>query len=311
MGKYQRMTLAVRCQIHALLQVGVSIPEISKEVGFHKSSIYRELQRNSLNKKYCPRKATKLYISRQQQQGRNTKIDLDLESQIIDKLFLGWSPDQISGRLRKDNVANISHECIYQHIHKYPELKVFLRQTRRRGHGRYSQRKCKWRKKLHISKRPEVANNRERIGDWERDAMYLANREQLIVCTDRKSKYTKISYMKKLNSSWMNKETKRLLTSTGKKIYTITNDNGTEFRGSEDIGVPIYYCTPMMPQQRGTVENTVGLLRQFLRRTDDIKNISKEYLEHVETLINLRPRKGLDYLTPYEVFYNKKVAMDY
>ena len=96
MGKYQRMTLAVRCQIHALLQVGVSISEISKEVGFHKSSVYRELQRNTQSKKYCPRKATKLYIKRQQNQGRHTIINSVLEGQIIDKLISLSSIDNIS-----------------------------------------------------------------------------------------------------------------------------------------------------------------------------------------------------------------------
>lgn len=311
MSIYRRMTLAVRCQIDSLLQVGFSVSEISRKLGYNKSSIYRELRRNAVKGIYCPRKACELYIMRQQRQGRKPKITGKLEELVIDKLLIGWSPEQISGRLKKDNMAFISHETVYQYIQRNTELKPSLRKTRKRGHGRYSQRKCKWKNKLHISKRPQAANNRERIGDWERDTMFGANRKQIIVCTDRKSKYTKLSFLKKFCSTWMNKETKRLLKTTGKKIHTITNDNGTEFRGSEDIGVPIYYCTPMKPQQRGTVENTVGLLRQFIKRTDDITKLSRKDLKHIEDLINFRPRKGLDYLTPFEVFYNKKVAMDY
>lgn len=311
MSKYRRMTLAVRCQIDSLLQVGFSVKDVSLRTGFNKSSIYRELSRNSVGQRYCPKLATSFYIQRQKFQGRKLKIQNKLEEVVLDKLLQSWSPEQISGRLSRDKIASISHETIYKYINRNPDLRGCLRKTRRRGHGRYSQRKRRWKDKLHISQRPAAANNRERIGDWERDMMFGINRQQLLVCTDRKSKYTKVSFMKKFCSSWVNVETKRLLTQTGKKAHTITNDNGTEFRGKKDIGIPIYYCTPMKPQQRGTVENTVGLLRQFISRQTDIKKLKAEDLNHLESLLNHRPRKGLDYLTPHEVFYGKRVALDY
>lgn len=309
MGKYRRMTLAVRCQIEAYIQAGFSVKEVADKIGYNKSSIYRELSRNSLNKKYSPIEATKLSDHRAQLRGRKHKIKNHIEDIVIEKLLGSWSPDQISKRVLFEKNLKVSHQTIYSYIKKDQYLKATLRRTRQRGSGRYSQRKAKWAKKLHISQRPAVADKRLRIGDWERDAMYGANKQQLLICTDRKSKYTKISKIKTLTSKWVNLETKRLLKSTGKRAYTITNDNGTEFRGCTDIGVPIYYCTPMTPQQRGTVENTVGLIRQFISRKTDLNTLKNEDIKHIEDLINHRPRKSLDYKTPYEVFYNKSVAL--
>jgi IS30 family transposase len=309
MGKYQRMTLAVRCQIKAYLQAGFSVSGTAMKLGFHKSSIYRELTRNSIDSKYLPAKASELAHGRQRLQGRKMKITDSLEGIVIEKLLTGWSPEQISGRVYDEVHLKISHQAIYEYVKRDQSLRSSLRRTRKRGAGRYSQRRAKWANKLHISQRPEAANQRERVGDWERDAMYGANKEQLLVCTDRKSKYTKIARMEKLCSRWVSLTTKKLLMSIGKKVHTITNDNGTEFRGNTDIGIPIYYCTPMTPQQRGTVENTIGLLRQFITRKTDLSRLKKQDIDYLEDLINHRPRKCLDYKTPHEVFYNKSVAL--
>ncbi len=309
MGKYQRMTFEVRCQIQAYMQAGYSVPQVADLVGFNKSSLYRELSRNTPGLSYSPDKATRISRERRKRQGRKLKIKGRLEGIIIDKLMQGWSPEQIKGRLASETDLMVSPQTVYSYIERNSCFKLTLRRTRQRGRGRYSQRRNRWSKRLHISKRPEIANNRGRIGDWERDAMYGANRQQLLVCTDRRSKYTKISKIKTLTSRWVSLETKKLLISTGKPIHTITNDNGTEFRGCTDIGVPIYYCTPMTPQQRGTVENTVGLLRQFITRRTNLSSLNDEHIQQIEDLINHRPRKGLDYKTPYEVFYGKSVAL--
>lgn len=159
------MTQPVRCQIDSLLQAELSIADVSRRLGYNKTSVYRYLSRNSSGNKYFPHQATIKYMLLQRQQGQNFKVIDRLEGLVEDKLFVGWSPEQISGRLRCDKVASVSHETIYQYIHRNPELRTCLRKTRRRGHGRYFQRKQKWRNKLHISKHPEIAINRGRIGD--------------------------------------------------------------------------------------------------------------------------------------------------
>lgn len=101
-------------------------------------------------------------------------------------------------------------------------------------------------------------------------------------------------------------QTKALIDSTGKRAFTVTNDNGGEFRWNGDIGFKIFWCDPHAPQQRGTVENTIGLLRKYIKRNTDINDID---FERIERTINLRPRKVLNYSTPYETFYKKKVAL--
>ena len=100
-----------------------------------------------------------------------------------------------------------------------------------------------------------------------------------------------------------------MIRSLGKPIKTITNDNGPEFRGEQNHGVPVYYCDPRKPQQRGTVENTIGILRKRLTLKTDLSKMTKNGLKEIENAFNLRPRKCLGYKTPYEVFFNTKVAL--
>jgi len=99
------------------------------------------------------------------------------------------------------------------------------------------------------------------------------------------------------------------LKSLEKKVFTLTNDNGTEFNDSASLPYKTYYFDPHKPQQRGTVENTIGLLRQYIKRKTDLEAITQAELQDIENKINFRPRKGLDYRTPFEVFFNKKVAL--
>lgn len=310
MTKYQRVTYEHRCQIQAFLQVEVCKKEIAKELKFHKSTIYRELKRNSKKGKYCAKAANRKKQVRFSRCRRHYKIRANLEQQILNFFEKGFSPDQIAKRLKLERFASISPQAIYEYTYRNKTtLGFYLRRFKRRGAGRYLQRRTTLaKKKLWIHSRPEEANKRNRIGDWERDLMLLANRKPLLICCDRKSRFIKIA-----KSSYRIKETSRLtsrlISSTGKKAFSITNDNGPEFRDGPNMNLPVYYCEPQKPQQRGTVENTIGLLRQYFKRTTDIQTLSHTKIKAVETALNLRPRRCLDYLTPYEVFYGKRVAL--
>jgi IS30 family transposase len=163
--------------------------------------------------------------------------------------------------------------------------------------------------KLNIEERPILANQRERIGDWERDCMYAAKRQQLLVCTDRKSRFTKIARVREQSVTAIAKLTNQLLRETKKKAHTVTNDNGPEFRYPDMIKAKVYYCHPRKPQQRGTVENTIGLIRQHIKRKTNLDTLSDADIKDIEDQLNFRPRKCLDYLTPYEVFYDRTVAL--
>ncbi len=309
---YTRVSYEQRCQISAYLQAKISIPEIAKQLGFHKTTIYREIKRNSkrgirsFNSIYTPLEAEKLAKKRYKNCKRRTVIKGDIEKVVRSGLREGWSPEQVAGRLTKEKVLNVSHETIYRFVRNNPEMLPCLKWHKKRGYGRYRQRKAKPDWIIGIKHRPKIANERRRIGDWERDTMYVKDRKTVLVLTDRKTRYVKICPLKTHTAKEVAIQTKALIDSTGKRAFTVTNDNGGEFRWNGDIGFKIFWCDPHAPQQRGTVENTIGLLRKYIKRNTDIDDID---FERIERTINLRPRKVLNYSTPYEIFYKKKVAL--
>lgn len=306
---YRRVAYQDRCQIFALLQVNLSISEISKHLGFHKSTISREIKRNSI-RSYTPIKANRMARKRYKLCRKQPKIDFDLESKICDLLDKDWSPEQISGRLRIENMSDISHQTIYNYIrNKAEHLRIYLRRYDKRGAGRLRQRQRRKLTQLSIHQRPKIVETRQRFGDWERDGMYAASKEQLLVHVERKSRYSLIVRMPTINPQEVTKLTTNTLLKLGTKVHTMTNDNGAEFRDSKSLNYPTYHCTPGRPNQRGTVENTVGLLRQYIKRNTDIKLWTKEKVEQIQNKLNLRPRKCLDYKTPYEVLFKTTVAL--
>ncbi len=308
MSKYRRVTFEDRCQIDALMQARWSIPKISSHLGFHRSTIYRELRRNFGFNSYKGSNAHQMARERYRRCRRPYKLKADKLDFVCEALVQGWSPDQISGRLRREKRTSVSHECIYQLVDRHPPLRPLLRRQRSRGAGRIAQQRSLKRGRLNIRERPQAANLRERRGDWERDGMYGAKRKQLLVCTDRKTRYTKIGSPKDQTSKEFGLKTLELIEATGKKAFTITNDNGSEFRGRA-LPITTYFCDPMKPQQRGTVENTIGLLRQWISRKTDLDRITDLELKKMEDRLNFRPRKCLNYRTPFEAFYNRKVAL--
>lgn len=307
--QYSRVSYEQRCQIFALLQVKFPINKISSKVGVHKSTIYRELKRNSSKNEYRPIAAQKRAHNRRQRCRRKTTLLGPLKGQILEKIYLFWSPEQIVGRFKKENIKCVSVETIYKYIRKNRELKKYMRFMPKGGSGRLKQRSQAKNSRLSIHQRPKIINDRKRIGDWERDGMYGANRRQLLVCTDRKSRYTKVALIKKTGSHDVNELTTKLIKETNRKILSITNDNGSEFRRPMNESFPVYFCDPMKPQQRGTVENTIGVMRKQIKRKTDLFSLGDDKIKDLETRLNLVPRKGLDYKTPFEVFFRKTVAL--
>ena len=308
--KYLRVSYGVRCQIHACLQINYSISKLSKLVGHHKSTIYRELNRNHDFSKGCyqPSVADSLAKRRYQRCRKKKAINLQNRRLIVKLLTDGLSPEQISGRLRKENGYGPSHQTIYNYVY-WAGLKGYLRRNGKVGAGRTIQRRKLKQTGLRIKDRPSIANQRKRLGDWERDTMYALNRRQLLVCTERKSRYTKIAKVTKGTTFAVGKLTEKILSSTGKRIFTITNDNGAEFKGKAKMKIRTYFCDPLKPQQRGTVENTIGLLRQYVKRNTNIRGYTTKDLKELENKLNNRPRKILNYNTPYEVYHGKRVAL--
>lgn len=308
MKQYSRVSYAVRCQISAFLEIKLSIPEIASRLGYHKSTIYREIKRNTwgLNNYNVPiaqnRSASRRLKCRRKKKLKGVLLDL-----VVEKLEQDWTPQQITERCKLEKVPCASAETIYKFIRKKPNKKYF-RYYNRRGYSRYSRMKMRRLSQLSIHERPKIVDLRKRFGDWERDSMKVA-RDSVLVCTERKSRYATMEAYRKFDAEMINMKTLNMIRPLGRPVKTITNDNGPEFRGEQKHGVPVYYCDPRKPQQRGTVENTIGILRKRLTLKTDISKLGKKGLKKIENALNLRPRKCLGYKTPYEVFFKTKVAL--
>ena len=310
MTAYRRVTFEDRCLISALRKIKLSIAEIANQTGFNKSTISRELRRNG-EKSYLPRQAHQKAQDRFMACRRPKKIRGSLEELVVGKITDDWSPEQVAGRLYREHKLELSHTTIYKYIHEHHEQQSVVRKSLRKvgkgGCGRLKRRRRpEW--MLKFSDRPKVIGNRRRFGDWERDTLYAKDRKQVIVCVDRRSRYIKVARVKEPYCLHLTEQTKALLQGTG-KLRSITNDNGSEFQDGFQFNVPVYYCDPRSPHQRGTVENQIGLVRQYITRKTDLTQLSDEQIQAIENKLNHRPRKCLDWKTPHEVFFQATVAL--
>lgn len=315
MQKYRRVALRDRIQIQACIQSGLGVSEIAKNLKFHKTTIYRELKRNKRvdDANYMAIEADLESKNKFKACKRSYKIQGVLLEFTLKRLRQGWTPEQIIRRLRREKSKyHVSYQTIYRLVQRLSIRKTHLRfGYKQRGWGRLNQRKwsrqSRW--KLSIHDRPEAANLRSEIGHWERDLFYGKNRKTIFTMTDRKSRYTVFRKNPNFKSEEVAKLTNKVIEEKNLEVKTITNDNGSEFFDVKSLKVPVYFCDVGQPGQRGTIENTIGLIRRFIKKDTDLSQISRKKLQEIEDQINLRPRKCLDYRTPYEVFYNTKVAL--
>ncbi len=314
MKKYSRVSYEDRCQIYALLKSNISIPVIATQLGFHKSTVYREINRNSefangftFKKIYSPLTAQKRAIKSAARRKKKSLITNNLRDEINFKLKIGWSPELISGRLKLERKFNISHQTIYRYVYKNPELLKLLRFGSKRGVGRHTQRKFNRQRFKSIHQRPNSVNQRRNYGHWERDGIYGANKQQLLVCLERKSRLIKVGLIEDRSSEEINNLTLSLL--QGHKLLSMTNDNGSEFRKKMKVDIPHYVCDPFKPQQRGSVENVIGVMRRYVSRKTDLVKLGQKKIQEIENLINFRPRKMFGYKSSFEVYYKKRVAL--
>jgi IS30 family transposase len=304
--------------LSALRRKGFTQSEIARELVFNQSSISRELSRNKVkNINYHAGNATRMYHKRKKKANQYLKrIENDdwLRKYIKEKIKDYWSPEQIAGRVRKDYGIVVCHETIYKYIYNIkPEWKKYLRQKKGRYRRRYGRKKTvKQReeaKKRRIDIRPKIIEKRVRLGDWEGDTIIGGEKTQRILThVDRKSGYLLADKLDLVTAEIVQKVTvKRFRSIPQSKRHTITYDNGSEFADHELIErfakATVYFAYPYHSWERGTNENTNGLLRQFFPKKSCFKDITQTKLKRITKLINHRPRKRLGYLTPYEVFF--------
>jgi len=325
---HKHITPEQRNEIAVLKRIGILQKDIARMIGKTPSAISQELARNKnrdgkYNIRHAKIKTRERRIIANQ---RFRKIDRDkwLRDYVIKKLRLYWSPEQISGRLKKDYPNDkdrwISKDSIYEFIHfKRKDLVKYLRcqkgKYRRRYGTRIREKQREEMKKKRIDARPYVVEERGRIGDWEGDTIVGKDKSHMLTHVDRRSGYLLVNKLMRGTAELTKDKTIERFDNISKdKKHTITYDNGTTFAEhnmtERGTGIDIYFAYPYRSWERGCNENCNGLLRQFFPKGIGFKNIDDKDIEKVEKLINNRPRKRLNYLTPKEVFFEKEKILN-
>ncbi len=319
--KYNHFTIEEREQFQTLWWQRVSIRKIAKEMRRSPSSISRELRRNfpEERKVYTPRIAHDRALIKRKSRGRKERLKNErIRKYVFEHLRLRWSPEQISGRIIKDLNESISTETIYQYIYhteKYhkvtgEDFRVYLRHRRRRRvpHGaRRCQRIFSFRGNS-IDLRPSIVNERLRVGDWEGDSIESKDHKPGVnTLVERKVGLVFITKLLNKNSLATTRAmTERFQIVPPEFKHTVTLDNGPENSDWEGIesntGLKCYYAHPYCSGERGTNENTNGLIRDYFPKKTDFDLVTNEEIQWVEYQLNTRPRKRLNWLTPLEAW---------
>jgi IS30 family transposase len=301
--------------ISALRKQGVRQRRIATQLGRHPSTICRELKRNASRKgHYRPGNAIGMTSGRRRRSRRNQRFAAAHLARVDALLCQQWSPEQISGFLRRRREFHISHETIYRHVWRDRRLGGTLythlrgaRKQRRKRYGAYDSR-GRLAGKRHISERPAAVETRSQLGHWEIDTVMGAGSKHCIVSlVERKSGYVVIGKLKARTQQQLRKRSIRLIRQHPERFKTITADNGTEFHGYQSIEeatqVRFYFATPHHAWERGTNENTNGLIRQYLPKGTSMAKLDQYQCNAIARHLNRRPRKRHGFKTPEECFH--------
>ena len=324
---YKHFTIEEREKIQEMLWQKSSIRSIAAAIGRSPSSVYREIKRNKPQERnlYTPRLANERALKNRKLRGREKRLkNKELREYAVEKLKLGWSPEQIAETVEKAIGINISHEAIYQYVYA---------QVHQGGHGhvkpgredlrpylarRHKRRAKKGMRKSHridkgplpsIDDRPEEVDARVEIGHWEDDCIVSrASLDRLKTINERVSG---IVFITKIKNGTI-KETNSALCDRLESLpeqhrKTLTRDRGSENLGYEELeqelGIRCFFAHAYSSWERGSNENVNGLIRRFFPKKTDFRTITDKEIRAVEYLINSRPRKRLGWKTPYQVFY--------
>jgi len=313
---YAHITLVERYQISALMEVGISAKAIALRLGRHKSSIYRELARNQGGRGYRPHQAQVKSELRRQEASSQPKKSADAWEYVKENLEQDWSPNEISGQMKQKKRESVSPEWIYQYVYKDKaaggRLHEHLRcqKKRRKRYGSGHDRRGQIPNRRDIEERPQVVEERKRRGDWEGDTVVGKNHKgSVVTLVERKSLFVRIKLLPDRKADSVTKAIQECLGKTNHR-HTLTVDNGKEFAGHKELeatlGTKVYFAKPYSAWQRGRNEQTNGLIRQYIPKSFDLRQLSNSDIGRIEKKLNHRPRKSLGYRTPHEVFYKTK-----
>ena len=302
---------------------GYSVSDIARMIGRHKSTISRELTRNSSNstKTYLPNQAQKRAKKRKKQAAMKEELKCHkIRNFVKIKLIEGWSPEIIAGSLASDpQNLSISYESIYLYIYKKrPDLVQYLARAHRKRFKRVpksNKKSSRIPNHISIDQRPEEINARSEFGHWESDAIVSKqSKVALSVTIERISRLVKIKKIKQNKANMFSQAViRRMKSLPACARRSITYDNGSENTQHElinnQLNTDSYFCNPYHSWEKGSVENVNGLIRRFLPKKTDFAKITHKRIKEIESLLNNRPRKCLGFKTPDQVFLERSVAL--
>jgi IS30 family transposase len=299
----------------ALRRQGLNQAEIARSLGRHRSTVCREVRRNSTRadghyRAFTAQEHTNGRRSRSRRNGHFTAEDLAVVNELLCRQ---WSPEQVAGYLRRQGLLSISHETIYRHVWRdkreggalYTHLRG-ARKRRRKRYGAYDSRGRLAGKRM-ISERPAEVESRGRVGHWEADTVAGAGSKDCVVTlVERKTGLVLIGKLQDRTARSLSRRAVSLMRRRGTRFETVTADNGTEFHDYKRIegrtGAAFYFARPYHLWERGSNENANGLIRQYLPKGASMAGLSQHQCNAIAGKLNTRPRKRLGFKTPLECF---------
>lgn len=323
MKQYEHLTREERFLLSVYLSDGLSLRAVSRKLKRSVGTISLEIKKNSPTGKregYVPEYAsTVAHFRKWDANSHNPMKKPEVERYVIEKMKLDWSPEQIAGRITidfpHDPSMRISHETIYQYANSPEGKEMGLIKYLRRGIPRRQRRyrltgtssKVPIRNRTSIQKRPGIVAVRKRFGDWEADTMKGTMTGPAVnVVGDRRSRYALLKKISNMTASETRHALIKKLRPWPKTIRrTITFDNGVENAEHEKVakalGLDTFFCESYASWQKGFVENLIGLIRQYLPKGTSLATLHPRQLQKIQERLNHRPRKSLNFKTPYEV----------
>jgi IS30 family transposase len=311
---YTHLTSEERHYIETRHKLKDSFTAIALAPGRHQSTISREIKRNSGKRGYRHKQAHRKSQQRHTEKPKAVKLTTELLDSIDTMLEQQWSPEQISDRLKQEGKAAVCHETIYQHVlsdkRAGGRLYLNLRRHAKKYRKRYGSTTGSAKgipNRVDIDERPDLVNQRARLGDWEADTMIGKGHQGALVTLDEcKSKLRLAFPVSNKTAELVTDSIITLLSGFKGLVHTLTFDNGKEFAKHEQVAQTIecdtYFAKPYHSWERGQNENANGLLRQYFPKAMGLLNITAQQVLEAVHKLNNRPRKGLVFKTPYEVF---------
>lgn len=314
---YKHLTEEERYQIDDLRREGFNQKQIAKKIKRSPSTLSRELRRNEGERGWRPRQAQLKSVERLVARGSNNARKISEAAWQYAEKYLTedqWSPQQIAGRAKLEDLETISHETIYQRIlenkneggNLYTHLRCKKKRKKRYGSARSTRGAIP--NRVDIDQRPAIVDSRKRTGDWEGDTIIGSHDGGAVIASmvERKSRFTVLAKSKNKTTKEVTESINQHMLPIAELVHTITLDNGKEFSFHEIMAAmldaKIYFAKPYHSWERGLNENTNGLVRQYFPKKIPFDNITNHDLQRVVKKLNNRPRKCLGYKTPFEVF---------